>query len=298
MGKKLEVFSTFLLSLVFYYIEIFMMWDSFSVVDDIIAGPDQLEKKMPTIMENAKAESQAQVHQSPPELVKFDILEHLKNSTDKRKQQLIYQHHELGEKLNRKHVYETPLKNKSNSKVPQVPSPMKSVDTISTLKRFDSKFDDWHINENELDRKPGDYTEFKNELIDISQSAANVKIDKETGNSSDLATPLVKLDAGIQTEYMGNVISTQTEAQLKDVGIQTDLDYFDPLLSFSKQSIEKELKLQPPVMKKEPTYDTLAVKNEVPVINASNKRANVPTYKRILIERFLDDVHKLMRNTL
>ena len=250
------------------------MWDSFAVVDELIDPKHEKEMAFNTEQQPQHDKSVIITGVEDASPGNFDILQHLMTSKEQRKQHLISKHHDLGEKLN-KHIYESPLHHKSRpiDQPLKVPSPVKSVDTVSTLKRFDSKFDDWHINEQEIQPTP-----YK-ELIPLQS------LNPFTQQSVEIAVQTSALNAIPQT--------TQTHSIVKDVGIQTDLDYFDPLLSFSKQSIEKELR-------KELLYiqrNTPTKQEHLDAVFMTNTPMKpIPRYKQILMDRFLEDVRILMNN--
>ena len=312
-----------------------MDWESFAEVDELLNSTPKPKTNIP-IQQEADKTIKNEIIDSPRP--KFDILQHLMNNKEQRKQQLISQHHVIGEKLSRKHTYESPLQHKSKSNVPNFeqhkdPSPLKSVGTVSTLKRFDSKFDDWNIKDygkdqpdlrqqteipavHELENEHFvNVDEFKDikisglDMVNTSvQLSQNHLTDKQIGNSSDvvnsnlfIVAPESKLvTIGIQTSFMGLGRSTQTQnlQSFKEIGIQTDVDYFDPLLSFSKQSIEKELQKDILPMQKELHADihTPTKRKEAPMTLTPIKK--VPGYKQVLIQRFLEDVQKLMSHKM
>ena len=280
-----------------------MFDDSFAMVDQLLDKKSPIKEVQPVVDTSIKTPQQ------------FDILQHLLNK-EHRKQELINQHHHIAEKLSRRHIHESPLQHKSykshKSKITKSTevSPMKSIETVSTLKRFDSKFENWptvdiendidtpivpsHVPTTEHNTVPTTEHIVYNDTVHSVQNTpepfpndhfTNIQVDP-----SKIAIPMI--ECATQVQLTLHTIDTQTiNNKCTEIGIQTDIDYFDPLLSFSKLSIEKELKKPLPTIEK--NYNTPKKTTSIP----STPIKKLPEYKKQMIERFLQDVVELVNSS-
>eukprot|EP00834_Sanchytrium_tribonematis_P003340 NODE_126_length_17250_cov_2.558743.p7 type:complete len:313 gc:universal NODE_126_length_17250_cov_2.558743:12249-13187(+) len=254
---------------------------------------------------------------------KNDILERLMNQEHK-KQTLISQHHNISEKLLErsrskessptkfagaayKRPSEYPVDKKLNSQIPvkkflqnlnYTPIPEKNFKNEPNqlliqkppIIKSDSKYNDWKSDEGdsniELKIDPSTQDLVQNHVKKSMDESVQVEIHK------DQLELVQSVSVGIQFSTEMTSISVQAgefkpKPLIVNMGTQTNLDYFDPLLSLSKLSIKEELEKPAVPMEKlkKPNSDNL-------LKNITTKK--IPNYKQMLLQRFIKDVHKLM----